>query len=82
MLRKVFKAGNSSVISIPKDVLDYLGLAEGADVNVHLDRDHRQIVITPAVLPLATAGVDETFARQVAEFIEHYHVALEALARE
>lgn len=82
MLRKVFKAGNSAVVSLPKDALEYLGLAEGADVNIHLDREHRQIVITPATLPLASVGVDQAFARQVAEFIEHYQSALEALAKE
>jgi hypothetical protein len=29
----------------------------------------------------ALAGVDETFTRQVDEFIEQYHPAIEALAR-
>ena len=30
----------------------------------------------------ALAGVDETFTRQVDEFIEQYHLALEALAHQ
>jgi len=81
MLRKVFKTGNSVVVSLPKEALDYLGLQEGADVTVDLDRDGRQIIIAPAELPLAVAGVDETFARQVAEFIEEYRPALDALAK-
>lgn len=82
MLRKVFKTGNSLVVSLPKDALEVLGLQEGADVSVDLDREARQIVITPLETPLADAGVDETFARQVAEFIEQYRPALEALSRE
>lgn len=82
MLRKVFKTGNSVVISLPKDALDYLGLEEGVQVSVDLDREKRRIVITPVEKPLAIAGVDETFARQVAEFIEEYRPALEALAKE
>jgi putative addiction module antidote len=82
MLRKVFKTGNSMVISLPKDALDYLGLMEGVEVAVDLDREKRQIVITPVEKPLAIAGVDENFARQVAEFIEQYRPALEALAKE
>ncbi|OGO36244.1 MAG: hypothetical protein A2W35_10305 [Chloroflexi bacterium RBG_16_57_11] len=82
MLRKVFKTGNSLVISLPKDALDYLGLAEGMEVAVDLDREKRQIVITPVEKPLAIAGVDENFARQVAEFIEQYRPALEALSKE
>jgi len=79
MVRKIFKTGNSMVVSLPKDTLDFLGLAEGAEVSVELDRERRQIVITPVgtVLP----GVNEEFAHQVAEFIEQYRPALEALAR-
>jgi hypothetical protein len=30
----------------------------------------------------ALSGVDETFTRQVDEFIEQYHLALETLARQ
>jgi len=78
MVRKIFKTGNSVVVSLPKDTLDFLGLAEGAEVSVELDRERRQIVIAP--LEAALAGVDETFAHQVAEFIEQYRPALEALA--
>jgi len=79
MVRKIFKTGNSMVVSLPRDSLDFLGLAEGAEVAVDLDQERRQIVITPVdtVLP----GVDETFARQVAEFIEQYRPALETLAK-
>jgi len=79
MLRKVFKTGNSVVVSLPKEAIEYLGLREGADVSVDLDRDKRQIVISPVETPLALAGVDEAFARQVTEFIQQYRPALEAL---
>ncbi len=78
MVRKVFRTGNSIVVSLPKDSLDFLGLTEGSEVSVELDRERRQVVITPvdATLP----GVDETFARQVSDFIEQYRPALKALA--
>ena len=46
---------------------------------MELDRENRRIVITPSELPLN--GVDEDFARQVADFIEQYRPALKALAR-
>lgn len=82
MLRKVFKTGNSVVISLPKDALELLGIAEGSDVSVDLDRENRQVIISPAEEPLAVAGVDEEFAQQVSEFIEQYRQALEALAKE
>jgi putative addiction module antidote len=79
MLRKIFKTGNSVVVSLPKDVLEPLGVVEGADVSVELDKENRQIVIRPVEMTIA-GGVDETFARQVAEFIAEYRPALEALA--
>ena len=81
MLRKVFKTGNSVVISLPKDALELLGISEGSGVSVDLDREKRQIIISPVEEPLAVAWVDEEFAQQVAAFIEQYRPALEALAK-
>ena len=80
MLRKIFKTGNSTVVSLPRDVLDYLGLAEGSEVSVELDHEKHQIIIAP--LEPGLPGVDETFARQVAEFIAQYRPALEAMSKE
>jgi putative addiction module antidote len=80
MLRKIFRTGNSIVVSIPKDILDKLDLSEGEDVSVELDSQQRQILISPIEKPLAV-GVDETFARQVDEFIKEYRPVLEALAK-
>jgi antitoxin MazE len=79
MHRKVFRTGNSTVVSLPREALDFLRLEEGAGVSVELDRENRRIVITPSELP-PMAGVDEDFARQVAEFIEQYRPALNELA--
>jgi putative addiction module antidote len=81
MLRKVFKTGNSVVVSLPKEVLESLGIVEGEDVSVELDRKHQQIVIRPTEKPIAI-GVDQEFARQVDEFIAAYRPALEALAKQ
>lgn len=81
MLRKVFKTGNSVVVSLPKDALELLGISEGSDVYVDLDREKRRIVISQAEEPLAVSGVDEEFSHQVAEFIDQYRPALEELAR-
>jgi putative addiction module antidote len=80
MLRKLFKTGNSIVVSLPKDILEPLGVSEGADVSVELDREKGQVIIRPVEQPIA-GGIDEDFARQLAEFIEEYRPALEALAR-
>jgi len=80
MRRKLFRTGNSIVISIPKDILDKLNLSEGESVSVELDSKQRQIVISPVEKPLVV-DVNEAFARQVDEFIKEYRPALEALAK-
>jgi putative addiction module antidote len=79
MLRKVFKTGNSTVVSIPREMLESLGVSDGSEVSVELDQITHQIVIRP--VERALSGIDEVFARQVAEFIDEYRPALEALAR-
>ena len=79
MLRKIFKTGNSSVVSLPREMLEQLGLREGADVSVEMDRVRGQIIIRRATPGLA--GVDEGFAEQLNQFIDEYRSALEALAR-
>lgn len=78
MVRKIFRAGNSAVVSLPRDVLESVGLEEGAEVIITGDRKRRRIVITPKAVDLP--GVDEEFASQVSDFIEKYRTALEALA--
>lgn len=81
MLRRLFKTGNSVVLSLPKEMLNSLGLAEGENVSLELDREQKQLIIKPAEKPLAVSGVTEDFARQVDEFIEQYRPALDELAK-
>jgi antitoxin MazE len=81
MLRHLFKTGNSVVLSIPKEILNSLGLADGANVSLTLDREQHRLIITPAEKSMQAAGVDEKFAHQVNEFIEEYRPALEELAK-
>jgi antitoxin MazE len=81
MLRKVFRTGNSVVISLPRDALEYLELREGAEIEISIDRENHQLIIKPVEVPLAISSVDEKFALQVAEFIEQYRPALEKLAK-
>jgi len=80
MARKVFKTGNSMVVSLPRESLEFLNLGEGSEVSVELDKERGEIIITPA--SRALPGVDQEFGRQVAEFIEQYRPALEALSKE
>jgi len=81
MLRKVFRTGNSMVVSLPREALDYLNIQEGAEIEIDLDRENRQMILKPLEMPLAILGVDEQFAHQVAEFIEQYRPALKELAK-
>ena len=81
MLRKVFKTGNSNVVSLPKEVTRPLGVSAGSEVSVELDREHGQIIIRPVDLPIDVASVDREFARQVSEFIAGYRPALQSLAK-
>ncbi len=81
MIRRLFKTGHSIVLSLPKEVLDDLGIKDGESVNLELDREQRRVIISPVEKPFAIAGVDEEFARQVEEFIQQYRPALEELAR-
>jgi antitoxin component of MazEF toxin-antitoxin module len=67
------------VVSLPRKTLADLHLQEGSTVSVELDREQHQIIITPTADELE--GVDREFAQQVAEFIDQYRPALEALAR-
>jgi len=79
MLRKVFKTGNSLVVSLPRDLLDPLGVHDGTHVSVELDHLNRQILIKPVDLPVAGV-ITSDFAQQVDEFIKQYRSALERLA--
>ena len=79
MIRRLFKTGNSIVLSLPKEVLENLGVKDGESVNLELDSEQKRVIITPVEKPIA--GVNEEFARQVDEFIQQYHTALEELAK-
>lgn len=81
MIRKLFKTGNSIVLSLPKEVQEGLGVKDGESVTLELDREQRRVIITPVEKPIAMAGVDGEFAQQVNEFIEQYRPALEELAK-
>jgi len=79
MTRKIFRAGNSLVVSLPKDAIELLGVGEGSEVYIELDREEKRVFILPTNPEIE--GIDEEFARQVNEFIEKYRPALEALAK-
>lgn len=80
MVRKIFKSGNSLVVSLPKESMDVLGLHEGSEVSVAVDTDKGRIIIERSAAELVD-DIDVEFARQLDDFIEKYRPALEALAK-
>ena len=78
MARKIFRTGNSTVVSLPADALEAIGLALGDEVAVTADPERRCIIITPSTLP----GVHPGLLDRVDRFIESYRPALETLAGE
>ncbi len=78
MVRKIFKIGDSLVISLPEDVIEQLGLHEGSEVSVSVEAAEGRLIIE--LNRSAVADIDPAFARQLDEFIEQYGPALEALA--
>jgi death on curing protein len=53
MERKIFKTGNSLVISLPRESLLNLGLQEGSEVQVTVDEESGRIIIEPLRASLA-----------------------------
>jgi len=80
LVRKIFKMGNSLVVSLPQEFMQQAGLHEGSDVSIVVDPDSKQITIEAADPP-AEDGIHAGFAQQLDTFIELYRPALEALAK-
>ena len=81
MRRKIFKSGNSLVISLPKDAIEAMQISEGTVVSVYYDRVTSKLIIEPVDADQEVKGIDEEFAQQVSDFIEQYRPALDELAR-
>ncbi len=79
-VRKIFKAGNSHVVSLPNEILKVLGIKEGTQITIDLDKDNTRIILTP--LPIMEKPViTKEYAEMVEEFIAEYEVALKKLAK-
>jgi putative addiction module antidote len=78
--RKVFKTGNSVVVSLPQEFLEALNTQLGENVEMLLDRENQQVIIKPLQGSLEKAGITADFAQQLDAFIKEYRPALEKLA--
>ena len=81
MQRKIFKSGNSLVVSLPKEAIEEMQISKGTNVSINYDRINKQLVIEPLELDQVEGGIDEEFSQQVSEFIEQYQPALNDLEK-
>ncbi|NIM92108.1 MAG: AbrB/MazE/SpoVT family DNA-binding domain-containing protein [Anaerolineales bacterium] len=79
MGRKIYRTGNSLVITLPKDALEALQMGAGTEVDIEVDEEKGVLILSPVDQSLD--GVNEVFAKQVEDFIQEYRSALEELAR-
>lgn len=79
-VRKIFKAGNSHVLSLPNEILKSLGLKEGSPITIELDQENKKIVISPLSVPQKPV-ITREYIEMVEEFIAEYEVALRELAK-
>lgn len=81
MIKRLFKTGNSVVLSLPREMLDSLGVKNGESVNLELDPKRRRLIVSPLKKDQTMRGLDEDFVQQVNDFIEKYKPALDELAK-
>ncbi|MHB8170955.1 MAG: AbrB/MazE/SpoVT family DNA-binding domain-containing protein [Thermincolia bacterium] len=79
-VRKIFKAGNSCVVSLPNDILNSLGVKDGSQITIDFDKENKRIIISPLTVPKQPVLTQE-YAEMVEEFITEYEVALKELAK-
>ncbi len=81
MIKRLFRTGNSVVLSLPREVLGSLGVINGESVNLELDQKRRRLIISPLKKDQTMKSLDENFVHQVNDFIEKYKPALDELAK-
>lgn len=78
-VRKLFKAGNSVVVSLPVDMLKALGLSDGSHVSMEINREMRELVLKPVITKKSNLSVD--FVRLVDKLFVDYDYQLRRLAK-
>lgn len=77
-VRKIFKAGNSCVVSLPANMLKTLGLKDGSHLTIEVNREQRSIILKPVVVK--NSGMSIEFVRVVDKLMVEYEYALRRLA--
>jgi putative addiction module antidote len=76
--QKLYRNGNSVVVSIPKEYLNELNLSEDSQVIVKKQGDN--LIVSRAEQP-SNAQVDAKFAQMVDEFMNEHKDVLEELSK-
>ena len=75
MTQKVLQIGSSAGVTLPKILLEELGLKIGDQVQVKIDKNRKTVVIEPNI------QIDRELLDWTEKFIEQYRPALKALAK-
>lgn len=78
-VRKIFKAGNSCVISLPVEMLKALDLRDGSHLSIEIDRENHQLLLNPVVVKKANMSLE--FVRVVDKLFLDYEYALRRLGQ-
>lgn len=78
-IRKIFKAGNSCVVSLPLDMIKGLGLGEGSHVSIEVNREQRELILKPVVVKKNTMPIE--FVRLVDKLLLDYEHTLRGLSK-
>lgn len=78
-VRKVFKAGNSLVVSLPIEMLKSLGLRDGAHVTVEINREKQELILKPVITKKNNMSLE--FVRTVDKLFMDYEYVLRRLAK-
>lgn len=78
-VRKVFKAGNSCVVSLPMEMLKSLGLRDGSHVSVEINRERNELILKPVITKKSNMSLE--FVRMVDKLFLDYEYVIRRLAK-
>lgn len=81
LAQKLFKNGNSIVVTIPREYLKELNLRDGSEVLMQQDSDSESIVISKKIGKKTSQKITPEFFDWLESFNEKYGPALKELAR-
>jgi len=77
-VRKIFKAGNSCVVSLPANLLKSLGIREGSHVSIEVNRENRELILKPVVVKKNDMSME--FVRLIDKLLVDYDYTIRRLS--